>query len=175
MSENIIEDENEQKPLVDPENIKNAMLEITRMRVAELTTTNITLEANVRAFANKIQLLLSGIEESKEETKKFVNMEAFLDQANIDIKDLNNKIETGYKPKIKELEGKLEKITLEFQEQKNTISIGSEKSGNKITKLEVENESLRSDYNDLTSKVETGYKPRIKELEQKLKDLDKGT
>ena len=175
MSEAIAINEDEQKPLVDPENIKNAILEISRMRVAELTTTNITLEANVRAFANKIQLLLSGIEENKEETKKFINMESFLDQANIDIKDLNNKIETGYKPKIKELEGKLEQLTLDFQEQKNTINIGSEKSGNKITKLEVENESLRTDYNDLTSKVETGYKPRIKELEQKLKDLDKGT
>ena len=40
------------------------------------------------------------------------------------------------------------------------------------SKLKIDNEELTTRLNDLSSKISTGYKPKIKELEDKIKELE---
>ena len=40
------------------------------------------------------------------------------------------------------------------------------------SKLKIDNEELTTRLNDLSSKISTGYKPKIRELEDKIKELE---
>ena len=40
------------------------------------------------------------------------------------------------------------------------------------SKLKVDNETLETRMQDLTNKISTGYKPKIRELEDKIKEME---
>jgi|TARA_Y100000310_G_scaffold306722_1_gene348125 regulator of replication initiation timing len=73
---------------------------------------------------------------------------------------------------IDDLQGEIEslKATAEGGEDEKNTKI--EKLHEENSKIKIENEELTTRLNDLSSKISTGYKPKIKELEDKIKELE---
>ena len=73
----------------------------------------------------------------------------------------------------------IKELNEEISELENKSSQTNDERNKKIgdldannSKLLVENEALTTRLNDLVGKIDTGYKPRIKELEDKLKKME---
>lgn len=73
----------------------------------------------------------------------------------------------------------IKELNEEISELQNKSSQTNDERNKKIgdldannSKLLVENEALTTRLNDLVGKIDTGYKPRIKELEDKLKKME---
>ena len=67
----------------------------------------------------------------------------------------------------------------EIEGFKNSVAEGTDEKNNKIeqliehnSKLKIDNEELTTRLNDLSSKITTGYKPKIRELEEKITEME---
>ena len=67
----------------------------------------------------------------------------------------------------------------EIEGLKNSVDEGADEKNNKIeqliehnSKLKIDNEELTTRLNDLSSKITTGYKPKIRELEEKITEME---
>ena len=82
----------------------------------------------------------------------------------------------GYLSLIKEQYSKLledyKKSTEHIQEFDSMRDLETEGLQDEIQKNSVISEKLKTDHMNLINKVETGYKPRISDLEQKIQELD---
>ena len=73
---------------------------------------------------------------------------------------------------INDLQEEIENLT---KKSSNKNSEGNKKIDDLLeenSKLKVEKESLETRTQDLTSKISTGYKPKIRELEDKIKEME---
>ena len=108
------------------EDVQSALIEVASKKVQELTNQNLLFEANLVACQNQVKILVSNIKDLteelnnsneivnekntdlestisqlKSENAKFVTKNEVLEQQN---RDMKSKIETGYKPQLKEFQ-----------------------------------------------------------------------
>ena len=73
---------------------------------------------------------------------------------------------------INDLQEEIEALTKKSSNKKNEGNKKLEDLHEENSKLKVDNESLETRIQDLTSKISTGYKPKIRELEDKIKEME---
>jgi hypothetical protein len=113
---------------IDEDRVKDALIAIAQQKVAELNQQNLILQANYQVvLAERVQMpdLVAENEElqdvidgySKKNKSdiskledKHVKSQTELEHATTDMQNMTNKIDTFYKPKIRELEGKVAEL-----------------------------------------------------------------
>ena len=113
---------------IDESKVKDALIAIAQQKVTELSQQNLVLQANYQVvLAERIQMpdlimqneqLQKTIDEFSRKNKtdisklkdEQVKSTAELEHATTDMQNMTNKIDTFYKPKIRELEGKVAEL-----------------------------------------------------------------
>ena len=122
---------NEQKEndfTIDENKVKDALVAIAQQKIAELSQQNLILQANYQVvLAERVQMpdlitenndLKNTIEEYSKKNdmdisnfkEKQVKSQAELEHATTDMQNMTNKIDSFYKPKIRELETKVAEL-----------------------------------------------------------------
>ena len=113
---------------IDESKVKDALIAIAQQKVTELNQQNLILQANYQVvLAERVQMpdlimqneqLQKTIDEFSRKNKtdisklkdEQVKSTAELEHATTDMQNMTNKIDTFYKPKIRELEGKVAEL-----------------------------------------------------------------
>ena len=129
--------------------LKDTMINMAQQKVLELTKENLLLSANVGYLSlikEQYSNLLEDYNKSTEYIQKFDSMrdsetKGFQDdvQKNVvvmeklksDHMNLINKVETGYKPRISELEKKIEELDKPTEKKETQGKVNGESSSNK--------------------------------------------
>ena len=124
---------------IDESKVKDALVALAQQKVAELNQQNLILQANYQVvLAERVQMpdlikenekLQKTIEEYANKNKldiskmkdKQIKSQAELEHATTDMQNMTNKIDTFYKPKIRELEGKVAELQELIPEDKKNI------------------------------------------------------
>ena len=124
---------------IDENKVKDALVAIAQQKIAELSQQNLILQANYQVvLAERVQMpdlitenndLKNTIEEYSKKNdmdisnfkEKQVKSQAELEHATTDMQNMTNKIDTFYKPKIRELEGKVAELQELIPEDKKNI------------------------------------------------------
>ena len=124
---------------IDESKVKDAIIAIAQQRIAESTQQNLILQANYQVvLAERVQMpdlikqneqLQKTIDEFSRKNKtdisklkdEQVKSQAELEHATTDMQNMTNKIDTFYKPKIRELEGKVAELQELIPEDSKTI------------------------------------------------------
>lgn len=124
---------------IDESKVKDALVALAQQKVAELNQQNLILQANYQVvLAERVQMpdlieenekLQKTIEEYSNKNKldiskmkdEQVKSIAELEHATTDMQNMTNKIDTFYKPKIRELEGKVAELQELIPEDKKNI------------------------------------------------------
>ena len=124
---------------IDESKVKDALVALAQQKVAELNQQNLILQANYQVvLAERVQMpdlieenekLQKTIEEYSNKNKldiskmkdKQIKSQAELEHATTDMQNMTNKIDTFYKPKIRELEGKVAELQELIPEDKKNI------------------------------------------------------
>ena len=124
---------------IDENKVKDALVAIAQQKIAELSQQNLILQANYQVvLAERVQMpdlitenkeLQKTIEEYSNKNKlniskmkdEQVKSIAELEHATTDMQNMTNKIDTFYKPKIRELEGKVAELQELIPEDKKDI------------------------------------------------------
>ena len=124
---------------IDESKVKDALIAIAQQKVTELSQQNLVLQANYQVvLAERIQMpdlimqneqLQKTIDEFSRKNKtdisklkdEQVKSTAELEHATTDMQNMTNKIDTFYKPKIRELEGKVAELQELIPEDKKNI------------------------------------------------------
>ena len=124
---------------IDESKVKDALIAIAQQKVTELNQQNLILEANYQVvLAERVQMpdlimqneqLQKTIDEFSRKNKtdisklkdEQVKSTAELEHATTDMQNMTNKIDTFYKPKIRELEGKVAELQELIPEDKKNI------------------------------------------------------
>ena len=124
---------------IDESKVKDALVAIAQQKVAELNQQNLILQANYQVvLAERVQMpdlikqneqLQKTIDEFSRKNKtdisklkdEQVKSTAELEHATTDMNNMTNKIDTFYKPKIRELEGKVAELQELIPEDSKTI------------------------------------------------------
>ena len=109
------------------------------------------------------------IEIASKKVMEFINTNMLL-EANLMVAQNNLKLQIqSTKDLEKELEGYRKNADKTVETSRTEVS----DSKKKYSRLKSEFEVLTQERNDLMSKIESGYKPQIKELQAKIKELEK--
>ena len=109
------------------------------------------------------------IEIASKKVMEFINTNMLL-EANLMVAQNNLKLQIqSTKDLEKELEGYRKDADKTAEASRTEVS----DSKKKYSRLKSEFEVLTQERNDLMSKIESGYKPQIKELQAKIKELEK--
>ena len=121
-------EERENEFTIDESKVKDALVVLAQQKVAELNQQNLILQANYQVvLAERIQMpdlvkenkeLQKTIDEYSKKNKLDISKlkdgqvksQAELEHATTDMQNMTNKIDTFYKPKIRELEGKVAEL-----------------------------------------------------------------
>ena len=113
---------------IDENKVKDALVAIAQQKIAELSQQNLILQANYQVvLAERVQMpdlitenndLKNTIEEYSKKNdmdisnfkEKQVKSQAELEHATTDMQNMTNKIDSFYKPKIRELEAKVAEL-----------------------------------------------------------------
>ena len=113
---------------IDESKVKDALVVLAQQKVAELNQQNLILQANYQVvLAERVQMpeLIKQNEQFQKTIDEFsrknktdisklkddqVKSTAELEHATTDMQNMTNKIDTFYKPKIRELEGKVAEL-----------------------------------------------------------------
>lgn len=124
---------------IDESKVKDALVAIAQQRIAEATQQNLILQANYQVvLAELVQMpeltkqneqLQKTIDEFSRKNKTDISKlkddqvksTAELEHATTDMQNMTNKIDTFYKPKIRELEGKVAELQELIPEDSKTI------------------------------------------------------
>ena len=124
---------------IDESKVKDALIAIAQQRITEATQQNLILQANYQVvLAERVQMpdliaenaeLQKTIDEYSRKNKtdisklkdEQVKSTAELEHATTDMQNMTNKIDTFYKPKIRELEGKVAELQELIPEDSKTI------------------------------------------------------
>ena len=124
---------------IDESKVKDALIAIAQQKVTELNQQNLILLANYQVvLAERVQMpdlimqneqLQKTIDEFSRKNKtdisklkdEQVKSTAELEHATTDMQNMTNKIDTFYKPKIRELEGKVAELQELIPEDKKNI------------------------------------------------------
>ncbi len=124
---------------IDESKVKDAIIAIAQQRIAEATQQNLILQANYQVvLAERVQMpdlikqneqLQKTIDEFSRKNKtdisklkdEQVKSTAELEHATTDMNNMTNKIDTFYKPKIRELEQKVAELQELIPEDSKTI------------------------------------------------------
>ena len=123
---------------IDESKVKDALVALAQQKVAELNQQNLILQANYQVvLAERVQmpdLIAENAElqktidgyakKNKTDISKMkdeqVKSQAELEHATTDMQNMTNKIDTFYKPKIRELEGKVAELQKLIPEDSKT-------------------------------------------------------
>ena len=109
------------------------------------------------------------IEIASKKVMEFINTNMLL-EANLMVAQNNLKLQIqSTKDLEKELEGYRKNADKTVETSRTEVSDGKKQ----YSRLKSEFEVLVQERNDLMSKIESGYKPQIKELQAKIKELEK--
>ena len=109
------------------------------------------------------------IEIASKKVMEFINTNMLL-EANLMVAQNNLKLQIqSTKDLEKELEGYRKNADKTVETSRTEVSDGKKQ----YSRLKSEFEVLVQERNDLMSKIESGYKPQIKELQAKVKELEK--
>ena len=109
------------------------------------------------------------IEIASKKVMEFINTYMLL-EANLMVAQNNLKLQIqSTKDLEKELEGYRKNADKTVETSRTEVSDGKKQ----YSRLKSEFEVLVQERNDLMSKIESGYKPQIKELQAKIKELEK--
>ena len=109
------------------------------------------------------------IEIASKKVMEFINTNMLL-EANLMVAQNNLKLQIqSTKDLEKELEGYRKNADKTVETSRTEVSDGKKQ----YSRLKSEFEVLVKERNDLMSKIESGYKPQIKELQAKIKELEK--
>ena len=121
-------EERENEFTIDESKVKDALVVLAQQKVAELNQQNLILQANYQVvLAERVQMpeLIKENEQLQKTIDEFsrknkldiskmkddqVKSQAGLEHATTDMQNMTNKIDTFYKPKIRELEGKVTEL-----------------------------------------------------------------
>ena len=121
-------EERENEFTIDESKVKDALVVLAQQKVAELNQQNLILQANYQVvLAERVQMpdlvkeneqLQKTIDEFSKKNKLDISKlkdgqvksQAELEHATTDMQNMTNKIDTFYKPKIRELEGKVAEL-----------------------------------------------------------------
>ena len=121
-------EERENEFTIDESKVKDALVILAQQKVAELNQQNLILQANYQVvLAERVQMpdlvkeneqLQKTIDEFSKKNKLDISKlkdgqvksQAELEHATTDMQNMTNKIDTFYKPKIRELEGKVAEL-----------------------------------------------------------------
>ena len=121
-------EERENEFTIDESKVKDALVVLAQQKVAELNQQNLILQANYQVvLAERVQMpdlikeneqLQKTIDEYSRKNKLDISKlkdgqvksQAELEHATTDMQNMTNKIDTFYKPKIRELEGKVAEL-----------------------------------------------------------------
>ena len=124
---------------IDESKVKDALVALSQQKVSELAQQNLILQANYQVvLAERVQMpdlikqneqLQKTIDEFSRKNKtdisklkdEQVKSQAELEHATTDMQNMTNKIDTFYKPKIRELEGKVAELQELIPEDSKTI------------------------------------------------------
>ena len=124
---------------IDESKVKDALVALAQQKVAELNQQNLILQANYQVvLAERVQMpdlvaenaelqdIIDGYaKKNKTDISKMkdeqVKSQAELEHATTDMQNMTNKIDTFYKPKIRELEGKVAELQKLIPEDKKSI------------------------------------------------------
>ena len=124
---------------IDESKVKDALIAIAQQKVTELNQQNLILQANYQVvLAERVQMpdlimqneqLQKTIDEFSRKNKtdisklkdEQVKSTAELEHATTDMQNMTNKIDTFYKPKIRELEGKVAELQELIPEDKKNL------------------------------------------------------
>ena len=124
---------------IDESKVKDALVALSQQKVSELAQQNLILQANYQVvLAERVQMpdliaenkeLQKPIDEYSKKGKldisklkdEQVKSQAELEHATTDMQNMTNKIDTFYKPKIRELEGKVAELQELIPEDSKTI------------------------------------------------------
>ena len=124
---------------IDESKVKDALIAIAQQKVTELNQQNLILQANYQVvLAERVQMpdlimqneqLQKTIDEFSRKNKtdisklkdEQVKSTAELEHATTDMQNMTNKIDTFYKPKIRELDGKVAELQELIPEDKKNI------------------------------------------------------
>ena len=130
---------------IDENLVKEALVSIVQNRALELTSQNLLLQANYQVLLQECQNFPSVLQENKnlkeqlqlltkktaEEVQNVldekIRIEATHEHAISDQVDMINKIDTFYKPRIRELEKEIEKMKKPVSEKKQSEAKFTEK------------------------------------------------
>ena len=109
------------------------------------------------------------IEIASKKVMEFINTNMLL-EANLMVAQNNLKLQIQSTKDLEmELKGYRENADKTVEASKTEVSDGKKQ----YSRLQSEFEVLIQERNDLMSKIESGYKPQIKELQAKIKELEK--
>ena len=132
-------EERENEFTIDESKVKDALVVLAQQKVAELNQQNLILQANYQVvLAERVQMpdLIKENEQLQKTIDEFsrknkldisklkdgqVKSQAELEHAITDMQNMTNKIDTFYKPKIRELEGKVAELQELIPEDSKTI------------------------------------------------------
>ena len=121
-------EERENEFTIDESKVKDALVALSQQKVSELAQQNLILQANYQVvLAERVQMpdLIAENKELQKTIDEFsrknktdisklkddqVKSTAELEHATTDMQNMTNKIDTFYKPKIRELEGKVAEL-----------------------------------------------------------------
>ena len=124
---------------IDESKVKDALVALSQQKVSELAQQNLILQANYQVvLAERVQMpdLIKQNEQLQKTIDDFsrknktdisklkdeqVKSTAELEHATTDMQNMTNKIDTFYKPKIRELEGKVAELQELIPEDKKNI------------------------------------------------------
>ncbi len=124
---------------IDESKVKDALVALSQQKVSELAQQNLILQANYQVvLAERVQMpdliaenaeLQKTIDEYSRKNKtdisklkdEQVKSSVELEHATTDMQNMTNKIDTFYKPKIRELEGKVAELQELIPEDKKNI------------------------------------------------------
>ena len=124
---------------IDESKVKDTLVALSQQKVSELAQQNLILQANYQVvLAERVQMpdLIKQNEELQKTIDDFsrknktdisklkdeqVKSTAELEHATTDMQNMTNKIDTFYKPKIRELEGKVAELQELIPEDKKNI------------------------------------------------------
>ena len=109
------------------------------------------------------------IEIASKKVLEFINTNMLL-EANLMVAQNNLKLQTQ---STKNLEEELQGYRENADKTIEASEIKASDSKKQYSRLKSEFEVLTQERNDLMSKIESGYKPQIKELQAKIKELEK--
>ena len=132
-------EERENEFTIDESKVKDALVVLAQQKVAELNQQNLILQANYQVvLAERVQMpeLIKENEQLQKTIDEFsrknkldisklkddqVKSTAELEHTTTDMQNMTNKIDTFYKPKIRELEGKVAELQELIPEDSKTI------------------------------------------------------